>query len=55
MYIHIYIYLYIYISRMFHSKATEYAFFSSAHGIFSKRLYVWSQNKSINLRGLKSY
>ena len=31
---------YVSISRMFHSKATEYTFFSSAHGTFSKRSYV---------------
>ena len=39
-YIHTYISLSLYISRMFHSKATEYTFFSSAHGTFSKRSYV---------------
>ena len=34
------------IYRTLHPKATEYTFFSSAHGIFSKIDRVGAQNKS---------
>ena len=47
------------IYRTFHPKATEYTFFSSAHGTFSKMdhmLYDWAKNPTlVALRKLKSY
>ena len=39
---------------LFYPKATENKFFSIAHGIFSRINYFRPQNKSINLRELKS-
>ena len=43
------------IYRTLHPKTIEYTFFSSAHGTFPRiRLYFRPQNKSINLRELKS-
>ena len=43
------------IYRTFHPKATEYTFFSSAHGTFSK-ITSWTTNPtSISLTKLKSY
>lgn len=40
------------IYRTFHAKATEYTFFSSAHGTFSKTDHILG---SVTLRKLKSY
>ena len=43
------------IYRTFHPKATEYTFFSSAHGTFSKIGHIWATNPtSETLRKLKS-
>ena len=43
------------IYRTFHPKTTEYTFFSSAHGTFS-RIISWVTNQAlVNLRKLKSY
>ena len=44
------------IFRVFHPKAAEYTFFSSAHGTFSRIDHIWVTNQSLaNLRKLKSY
>ena len=44
------------IYRSFHPKTTEYTFFSSAHGIFSRVDISWVTNQALeNLRILKSY
>ena len=45
------------IYRTFHPKATEYTFFSSAHGTFSKTDHIrgYKSNLSKTLRKLKSY
>ena len=44
------------IDRTFHPKATEYTFFSSAHGSFSKIDHIWATNlTSVMLRILKPY
>ena len=45
------------IYRTFHPKATEYTFFSSAHGTFSKMDHIlgYKSNPSVTLRKLKSY
>ena len=44
------------IYRIFHSKAGEYTFFSSAHGTFSRVDDILGQKQaSVNLRKLKSY
>ena len=44
------------IYRTFHPKTTEYTFFSSAHGTFSRRITCWVTNQAlVNLRKLKSY
>ena len=42
------------IYRTFHPKTTEYTFFSSAHGTFSRISWVTNQ-ALVNLRKLKSY
>ena len=42
------------IFRTFHPNAEEYAFFSSAHGTFSRIDHITNQT-SVNLRKLKSY
>ena len=40
----------------FHPKTTEYTFFSSAQGIFSRRDHILVTNQAlVNLRTLKSY
>ena len=42
--------------RTFHPNAEEYTFFSSAHGTFSRKNHILSQNQpSVNLRKLKLY
>ena len=42
--------------RAFHLKATEYTFFSSAHGIFSRKDHMLVHKKPlINSRRLTSY
>ena len=42
------------IHRTFHLKATEYTFFSSAHGIFSRIITSWITTQAwVNLRKLK--
>ena len=44
------------IYRTFHPKTTEYTFFSSAHGTFSRIDHILVTNQAlINLRKLKSY
>ena len=44
------------IYRTFHPKTTEYTFFSSAHGIFSRLIISWVTNQAlVNFRKLKSY
>ena len=44
------------IYRTFHTKPTEYIFFSTAHGTFSRVDHIWVTNQaSVNLRKLKSY
>ena len=44
------------IYRTFHSRTTEYTFFSSAHGTFSRIDYILGhKSTSVNLRKLKSY
>ena len=44
------------IYRTFHPKTTEYTFFSSGHGIFSRIDHIWvTSQASVNLRKLKSY
>ena len=44
------------IYRTFHPKATEYTFFSSAHGIFSKVDHILGYKSNlVTLRKLKSY
>ena len=44
------------ISGTFHPKATEYSFFSSAHGTFYRVDHILGLKASIsNLRKLKSY
>ena len=44
------------IYRAFHPKATEYTFFSSAHGTFSKIDHILASNQAfVTLRILKSY
>ena len=44
------------IYRTFHPKTTEYTFFSSAHGTFSRIDHIWVTNQAlVNLRKLKSY
>ena len=44
------------IYRTFHPKATEYNFFSSAHGTFSRIDHILCHKSSlVNLRKLKSY
>ena len=40
----------------FHPKTTEYTFFSSAHGTFSRIDHILGQNEAlVNIRKLKSY
>ena len=47
--------VFIDIYRTFRPKTTEYTFFSSAHGTFS-RIISWVTNQAlVNLRKLKSY
>ena len=44
------------IYRTFHPKTTEYTFFSSAHGTFSRMDHILGHNQAlVNLRKLKSY
>ena len=44
------------IYRTFHPKTTEYTFFSSAHGTFSRIDHILITNQAlVNLRKLKSY
>ena len=44
------------IYRTFHPKTTDYNFFSSVHGTFSRIDHIWVTNQaSVNLRKLKSY
>ena len=44
------------IYRRFHPKTTEYTFFSSAHGTFSKNEHILATNPtSVPVRKLKSY
>ena len=44
------------IYRTFHPKATEYTFFSSAHGTFSKIDHILGYKETlVTLRKLKSY
>ena len=44
------------IYRTFHPKTTEYTFFSSAHGTFSRIHHIWVTDQAlVNLRKLKSY
>ena len=44
------------IYRIFHPKTTEYTFFSSAHGTFSRIDHIFDPNQAlVNLRKLKSY
>ena len=44
------------IYRTFHPKTTEYTFFSSDHGTFSRIDHIWVTNQGlVNLRKLKSY
>ena len=43
------------IYRIFHPKAAEYTFFSSACGTFSKIEHMLSHKTSLNLREMKSY
>ena len=46
----------IHIYRTSHPKTTEYTFFSSAHGTFSRLDHILGQNQAlVNLRKLKSY
>ena len=40
--------------RTFHPKTTEYTFFSSAHGTFSRIDHILDHKASVNLRKLKS-
>ena len=42
------------IYRTFHPKTTEYTFFSSAHGTFSRIDHILGHKASVNLRKLKS-
>ena len=42
--------------RTFHPKTTEYTFFSSAHGTFSRIDHIWVTNQAlVSLRKLKSH
>ena len=44
------------IYRTFHPKASDYTFFSSAHGTFSGIDHIWVTNQALaNLRKLKTY
>ena len=44
------------IFRTFHPNSEEYTFFSRAHGTFSRKNHILSQNQpSVNLRKLKLY
>ena len=44
------------IYKTFHPRTTEYTFFSSAHGTFSKIDQSWAANpNSVTLRKFKSY
>ena len=44
------------IYRTFHPKTSDYTFFSSAHGTFSRIDHILGHKKaSVNLRKLKSY
>ena len=44
------------IFRTFHPNAEEYAFFSSAHGTFSRMDHTWvTDQTSVNLRKFKWY
>ena len=38
----------IYIFRLFHRKAAEYTYFSSAHGMFSRRDHLLGHKTSLN-------